>query len=226
MNCHLTPLSETKEGEHTDSSGATTSRVVLPMASIKVKGDFSGKHREGEQLLKALEFCQDNGMFVQHKRLTIEKIHYYEDRKNADMVLVLKIEQAVALSYENKSKLAKKMLISVTESDLNGQALYGDVISARAFYVLAAHMRREEKHRKLKLTLLFEYLRRSEHLLQQYDSPEDWADLYYTYGCLWLDYMSLIPDDTRSLRKKKTLNVGYYLGTDLSNNIKSRLRSD
>ena len=50
----------------------------------------------------------------------MEKIHYYEDRKNADMVLVLKIEQAVALSYENKSKLAKKMLISVTESNLNG----------------------------------------------------------------------------------------------------------
>ena len=42
------------------------------------------------------------------------KIHYYEDRNNAEMVLVLKIEQAVALSYENKSKLAKEMLLSVT----------------------------------------------------------------------------------------------------------------
>ena len=114
MNCHLTPLSETKEREHTDSSGATTARVVLLMASIKVKGDFNGKHREGEQLLKALELCQDNGMLVHHKRLTIEKIHYYEDRNNAEMVLVLKIEQAVALSYENKSKLAKEMLLSVT----------------------------------------------------------------------------------------------------------------
>ena len=26
--------------------------------------------------------------------------------------------------------------------------------------------------------------------------------------------------------QRKSLNVGYYLGTDLSNNIKSRLRSD
>ena len=180
VDCQLQPLSDT--------------RVELPMALIKIQGNFSRKQREGEQLLKALELFQDNGMFVQHKRLATEKIHYYEDRKNADMVLVLKIEQAATLSYENKSRSAKKMLISVTESDLNGQALYGNAISARAFFLLAAHMRREEKNRKLKLTELFEYLRRSEYLLQQYDSPVDWADLHYTYGCLWLDYLNLIPD--------------------------------
>ena len=202
VDCQVQPLSETKERERIDVGETSIAHVELPIPSIKVQGDFSGKHREGERLLQTLELCQDNGMFVEHKRLAMEKIHYYEDTKNADMVLVLKIEQAVALSYENKSKSAKKMLISVTESDLNGQALYGDVISARAFYVLAAHMRKEEKHRKLKLTLLFDYLRRSEHLLQQYDSPEDWADLYYTYGCLWLDYMTLIPDDTRNARAR------------------------
>lgn len=202
VDCQVQPLSEAKERGHTDAGETSIALVELPIASIKVQGDFTGKHSEGERLLKTLELCQDNGMFDQHKRLVTEKIHHYEDTKNADMVLVLKIEQAVALSYENKSKSAKKMLISVTESDLNGQALYGDVISARAFYVLAAHMRREEKHRKLKLTRLFEYLRRSEHLLQQYDSPEDWADLYYTYGCLWLDYMTLIPDDARNARAR------------------------
>lgn len=202
VDCQVQPLSEAKERGHTDAGETSIALVELPIASIKVQGDFTGKHSEGERLLKTLELCQDNGMFDQHKRLVTEKIHHYEDTKNADMVLVLKIEQAVALSYENKSKSAKKMLISVTESDLNGQALYGDVISARAFYVLAAHMRREEKNRKLKLTRLFEYLRRSEHLLQQYDSPEDWADLYYTYGCLWLDYMTLIPDDARNARAR------------------------
>jgi len=202
VDCQVQPLSETKEREHTNVGEKSIARVELPMALIKVQSDFSGKHREGERLLETLELCQDNGMFAEHKRLAMEKIHHYENKKKADMVLVLKIEQAVALSYENKSKSAKKMLISVTKSDVNGQALYGDVISARAFYVLAAHMRREEKYRKFKLTLLFEYLRRSEHLLQQYDSPEDWADLYYTYGCLWLDYMTLIPDDTRNARAR------------------------
>ena len=109
VDCQLAPLSETKEIEHSDSNGTSCARVELPMASIKVKGDFSGKHREGEQLLKALELCQDNGMFVQHKRLAMEKIHYYEDRKNADMVLVLKIEQAVAPSYAH-IKLATILL--------------------------------------------------------------------------------------------------------------------
>ena len=109
VDCRLAPLSETKEIEHSDSNGTSCARVELPMASIKVKGDFSGKHREGEQLLKALELCQDNGMFVQHKRLATEKIHYYEDRKNADMVLVLKIEQAVAPSYAH-IKLATILL--------------------------------------------------------------------------------------------------------------------
>ena len=126
VDCQLQPLSDTLEKEHTDSSGASIVRVELPMALIKIQGNFSRKQREGEQLLKALELFQDNGMFVQHKRLATEKIHYYEDRKNADMVLVLKIEQAATLSYENKSRSAKKMLISVTESDLNGQALYGN----------------------------------------------------------------------------------------------------
>ncbi|PFX18556.1 hypothetical protein AWC38_SpisGene17065 [Stylophora pistillata] len=170
LDCQVQPLSEKEEMEDTDQGKTSIASVELPMASIKVQGDFSGKHSEGERILKTLELCQDNGMFVQHKRLATEKIHYYEETKNADMVLILKIEQAVALSYENKPKSAKKMLISVTQSDLNGQASYGDVISARALY--------------------------------QYDSPEDWADLYYTYGCLWLDYMSLIADDTRKARAR------------------------
>ena len=64
---------------------------------------------------------------------------------------------------------------------------------ARAYFLLVADIRTKKP---VKLPQLFEYLKRSEFLLQNYDSPEDWAELYHKYGHLWLDCMSLIPGDS------------------------------
>lgn len=70
---------------------------------------------------------------------------------------------------------------------------------ARAYFLLVADKRRRKG---VKLPRLFEYLERSEFLLQNYDSPEDWAELYQKYGHLWMDRMSLIPDDQRNAQAR------------------------
>ena len=56
----------------------------------------------------------------------------------------------------------------------------------------------------MKFSPLFEFLQRSEFLLQNHDSPEDWAELYYNYGSVWLKYMSIIPDDQRNAQARET----------------------
>ena len=65
---------------------------------------------------------------------------------------------------------------------------------------------------------LFEYLERSEILFQNYDSPEDWAELYQKYGRLWLDCMSLISDDQRNApaRRNAKENARHYFEQDIS----------
>ncbi|KAJ7374313.1 hypothetical protein OS493_007401 [Desmophyllum pertusum] len=40
--------------------------------------------------------------------------------------------------------------------------------------------------------------------LQNHESPEDWAELYYNYGSVWLAYMSMIPDDERNAQARNT----------------------
>ncbi|KAJ7374311.1 hypothetical protein OS493_007398 [Desmophyllum pertusum] len=40
--------------------------------------------------------------------------------------------------------------------------------------------------------------------LQNHESPEDWAELYYDYGSVWLAYMSMIPDDERNAQARNT----------------------
>ena len=60
-------------------------------------------------------------------------------------------------------------------------------------------MRRKERYRKSKTNQLLKLLKRSEYLLRNYDLPEDWAELYLSYGCVWMDYMSNLPLDKRKV---------------------------
>ena len=202
VDYQVQPLSATQNSKHADSGEIIITSVELPMAPIKVEGDLSGKHGMCERLLEKLEVYQDNGHFDEHDSLVTRAMHFYEGEKNADMLLVLEIERAAPLSYKGQWKLARKKLISVANSDLKSRASYSDIITARAYYLLAAHMRRNERYRNSKFPLLLEFLRRSEYLLQNYDSPEDLSELYQTYGALWLDRMSQIPNARRNARAR------------------------
>ena len=195
-------MSATQNCKQADSGEIIIKSVKIPMAPIKVEGDLSGKHGLCERLLEKLEVYQDNGHFDEHDSLVTRAIHFYEGEKNADMLLVLEIEQAAPLSYKGQWKLAEEKLISVTKSDLKSRAPYPDIITARAYYLLAAHMRRNKEYRNSNFPLLLEYLQSSECLLQNYGSPEDLSELYQTYGALWLDRMSQITNAERNARAR------------------------
>ena len=96
------PLSATQNCKQADSGEIIIKSVKLPMAPIKVEGDISGKHGLCERLLEKLEIYQDNGHFDEHDSLITGAMHFYEGEKNADMLLVLEIEQAAPLSYKGQ----------------------------------------------------------------------------------------------------------------------------
>ena len=75
------------------------------------------------------------------------------------------------------------------------------ILTTRAYFSLVADYR---NRKSVKLSSLFEFLQRSEFLLQNHDSPDDWAELYYIYGSVWLKYMSIIPDDLRNAQARET----------------------
>ena len=133
------------------------------------------------------------------------------------MELALKIERGVAFSYQKESKKSKSMFTSLIQSDKNKtcNALNSNILMARAYFLYVADIR---KRKPVKLPRLFEYLKRSEFLLQNHDSPEDWAELYQKYGRLWLDRMSLIPDDERNAPARTTAreNARYYFEQAIS----------
>lgn len=186
-----------------DSGPMVADCVERPMEPIQVQGDLSGKPNLSELFLETLEFLQDNGKFDEHDSLITKAKHYYEERQNADMLLLLEIEQAAPLSYKGHSKLATKRLKSVIKSDLKSQTLHPDVITGKAYFLLAADMRRDKNRRNLKFSRILECLRVSECLLINYDTPENLSELYQTYGSVWLDRMSQISNDERNARARK-----------------------
>ena len=163
---------------------------------------------ECEDLLGKLEKYQDNGMFKEHDELVTEKIRYYEERGAFTMVWILKIEECTTYSYKGNWEEARKKLASVTLSNISVE--YSDVIKARAMYLLVAHMRRNKEYRTLKPMLLYLIycLEVCEQLLHNYNSPEDWAEFYQTFGCVRMDYMSQLPLDTleRNVELEKAID--------------------
>lgn len=210
MDDQAEPLNETRESKQAEREevvavcNCLTAHIELPINRIKVRGCLSGKISEFEKLLKTLESYQDNGMFKKHDRLVNWAIHHYEERKNFTMVLTLKIEKSATYSYQDNWNHAKKLLNSVINCDPLPE--YSDIVKARAYYLLVAHMRRKEEYRKSKTDLLFKFLERSKCLLHNYDSPEDWAELYQTNGCVWMDYMSQLPIDKRNVEEEKAMD--------------------
>ena len=206
MDCQVLqvePLNKAQERKQAEWEEVVTACFELPIAPIKVRGCLSGKIPECEKLLKTLEGYQDNGEFKKHDCLVLSAIHHYEGKKDFTMALLLKIEKSATYSYQGNWKQAYKLLVSVINSHLKVE--YSDIIKARAYYLLVAHMRRKKEFRESKIDLLFKFLKRSRCLLRNYDSPEDWAELYQTFGCVWMDYMGL-PLDKRNVAREEAMD--------------------
>ena len=171
------------------------------MPLIKKQGYLKGP--QCERILEKLEILRDSGQFNEHEHLVTSLLKLCSDGKEPDMQLALIIERGVAFAYQKESKKSKRVFTSVIKSvqtqicDVTNPG----ILTARAYFSLVAGYGNRES---VKLSSLFECLRRSEFLLQHHDSPDDWAELYYTYGSVWLKYMSIIPDDLRNAQARET----------------------
>ena len=171
------------------------------MPLIKKQGYLKGP--QCDRVLEMLEILQDSGKFNEHERLVTSWLKRCSDGKKPDMELALKIERGVAFAYQKESKKSTCMFTSVIESKQtqNCDVTNPGILTARAYFPLVADYR---NRKSVKLSLLLEFLQRSEFLLQNHDSPDDWVELYNNYGCVWLNYMSIIPDDLRNAQARET----------------------
>lgn len=155
-----------------------------------------------ELLLKKLEVLQSNGKLSKNENLYAMYSRLSRERENADMELSLVIEQAVSFMYHKELKKSKLFLTSVIELGSYCQLRNPAILIARANFLLAEnYTHRYDKDKKIQA--LLNCLEHGENLLQHHDSPEDWAELYYNYGSVWLAIMSTIPDDARHAQARK-----------------------
>ena len=211
-NHQVVPWSETQESKQAEREEVAPCRclvfaacIELPINPIKVRGCLSGEIVEYEDLLKELERYQDNGMFEKHDELVqekIEKIRHYGGGEAPTMVWLLTIEQSATYSYQGNCEQARDQLGSVIYSDLKVE--YSKVIKARALCLRAANTRRSEEYRKSKTgQCCISDLKDSIQLLYFYKSPEDFAEVYQTYGCVLMDEMSQVSLDERNVVREK-----------------------
>ncbi|XP_078351617.1 uncharacterized protein LOC144636313 isoform X2 [Oculina patagonica] len=193
----LQPLNEA----NTLCKQAPPSEVVVDVEPqlplIKIQGYLNGP--ECEHIMEQLQSLLDDGEFEKHECLVTSYLNTFVFKNNTDMALALKIERGVACSYHKDFKHSKRLFTSVINYDSISQLRNANILLARAYYRLVQDFR-YRKNRKL--SALFHCMEKSEFLLQNHDSPEDWAEVYYNYGSLWLAYMSIIPDDERNAQAR------------------------
>lgn len=187
----LDPNQDGQNG-HRAMSDAIVVDVEPTMPLIKTRGYLNGA--QCEKIMEHLERLKDNGHFEKHDRLATSYQKGFACQDSTDMELALKIERGVAFSYQKKFKQSKCLFMSVINSDTISQLTNPNVLTARAYHRLVQDYR---YRKKIKVSALFHCLEKSEFLLQNHQSPEDWCEVYYNYGSLWLAYMSTIPDDER-----------------------------
>ena len=123
-------------------------------------------------------------------------------KEYADMELALVIEQGVSHMYRKQLTKSKVYFTSVTQLAEHCKLRNPNILTARAYILLAANL--NSRARKIKnVSAILECLARSEYLLQNHDSPEDWAEMYFTKGLFLLGNMSRIPQDKRRAKARK-----------------------
>jgi len=163
------------------------------------------QHREHRnQALKKFHVFQENGRSKRDEQLLSLYSRLCTKEDYADMELALIIEQGVSFMYHHQLGKSKLYFTSVIELGKHCQLRNPNVLFARAYFLLAAnYSSRQSKARNV--STILECLRRSEVLLQNHESPEDWAEMYYSLGIAWLNYMSVVPDDQRNEKARKAM---------------------
>ena len=155
----------------------------------------------GEHCNQVLKKIQGNGQLKKDEHLFSLYSRLCTQKEFADMELALIIEQGVSFMYHKQLGRSKRYFTSVIELAEHCQLRNPNILIARAYFLLAANY--NSRARKTKnVSDIMECLRRSEDLLQNHDSPEDVAEMYFTSGIVWLGYMSRIPDDERNSKAR------------------------
>ncbi|XP_020612594.1 uncharacterized protein LOC110050954 [Orbicella faveolata] len=156
------------------------------------------------QVLKKFQVLQENGRLNGDEQLLSLYSRLCTKKEYADMELALIIEQGVSFMYHNQLSKSKLYFTSVIKLGKHCQLRNPKILFARAYFLLAAnYSSRASKARNV--STILECLRRSEVLLQNHESPEDWAEMYYNFGIAWMNYMSVVPDDDRNAKARKEM---------------------
>ena len=158
----------------------------------------------GEHCNQVLKFqlFQENGRLKKDEQLSCLYSRLCTKNEYADMALTFVIEQGVSYWLHKQLSKSKLYFISVIKLAEHCQLRNPNILIARAYFLLAAnYSSRARKTRKVSNAL--ECLTRSEALLQNHESPEDWAEMYCIFGSVWLAYMSMVPDDDRNAKARK-----------------------
>ena len=164
--------------------------------------NLNGEHCN--QAIKKFQLFQENGLLEKDEQLSCLCSRLCTKKEDADMELALIIEQGVSFWLHKqltKSKLYFNTVIKLTE---HCQLRNPNILIARAYFLLAAnYSSRARKIRKVSSAL--KCLRRSEALLKDHESPEDWAEMYCILGSVWLAYMSMVPEDDRNAKARNEI---------------------
>lgn len=147
--------------------------------------------------------CQAfHGQLKKDEQLTSLFSRLCTKKEYADMELALVIEQGVSHMYRKQLRKSKVYFTSVIQLAKHCQLRNPNILTARAYILLAANL--NSRARKIKnVSAILECLARSEYFLQNHDSPEDWAEMYFTKGLFLLGNMSRIPQDERRAKARK-----------------------
>ena len=178
---------------HTETELDRFADIPTTLPLITRKGYLNGE--QCEQVMKKLEYLQDNGSFEKHQRLVTCCLQLCAERENVDMELALKIEQGVAFSYHKEIKKSKDLFAHVIKFGNCSGLKNPNILISRAYFSLVANYR---SLKVKKISKMFEFLKRSEFYLQNHNSPEDWAELYYNYGSVWLAYLGVMSEAERN----------------------------
>ena len=154
------------------------------------------------QVLKKFQLFQEKGRLKKDEQLFSLYSRLCTKKEFADMELALIIEQGVSFMYNKQLSKSKLYFTSVIELAEHCQLRNPNILIARAYFLLAANC---SCRKPRNFSTFLECLRRSEALLQNHEAPEDWAELYYTLGFVWLNYMSMVPDDERNAKSRKEI---------------------
>ena len=153
------------------------------------------------QALKKFQLFRENGRLKKDEQLFSLYSRLCTKQEYADMALALIIEQGVSFMYNKQLGKSKLYFTSVTQLADHCKLRNPNILIARAYVLLAANYNSRARKTK-KISAIMECLKRSQVLLQNHESPEDLAEMYFTSGIVLLGCMSRIPDDERNSKAR------------------------